>query len=334
MKKRYMIFAVAALAVMLAGCNMRQSPGQAGFIGVEAAKAVALEAAGVSESRATFSQADLDQRSGIDYYQLDFSCDGRQYEYAVDAITGVVIDAQESSSTVTAEQAKAKALAHAGLQESDVTFLQCELDWENGQQVYEVEFYDADRREYDYEISAATGEILEYDYDAEHALPPVSGGTASSAASSGSVLTAEQAKAKALAHAGLQESDVTFLQCELDWENGQQVYEVEFYDADRREYDYEINAATGEILEHDYDAEHAAAPATSGQSLTETEAKEKALSQVPGASVSDIYEFEADYDDGRIQYEGKIIYNGMEYEFEIDGYSGSIREWEVERLGR
>lgn len=54
----------------------------------------------------------------------------------------------------------------------------------------------------------------------------------------------------------------------------------------------------------------------------------------PGATASDIREFETDYDDGRTEYEGKIVYDGMEYEFEIDGYSGAIRNWESEPVGR
>ena len=53
---------------------------------------------------------------------------------------------------------------------------------------------------------------------------------------------------------------------------------------------------------------------------------------MPGADASHIYEVETDRDDGRLEYEGKIIYNGMEYEFTIDGYTGAIREWEAEPL--
>lgn len=34
-----------------------------------------------------------------------------------------------------------------------------------------------------------------------------------------------------------------------------------------------------------------------------------------------------DYENGRTEYEGKIIYNGMEYEFEIDSI-GQIVGWE------
>lgn len=35
-----------------------------------------------------------------------------------------------------------------------------------------------------------------------------------------------------------------------------------------------------------------------------------------------------------VEYEGEILYDGSKYDFTIDGYSGTIREWEVERYGR
>ncbi len=56
------------------------------------------------------------------------------------------------------------------------------------------------------------------------------------------------------------------------------------------------------------------------------------MAQVAGATAADIREFELDRDDGQVQYEGKIIYNGMEYEFEIDAYSGAIRSWDAESI--
>ena len=70
----------------------------------------------------------------------------------------------------------------------------------------------------------------------------------------------------------------------------------------------------------------------SGAMITAETAKELALSQVPGAALNDIFEFETDYDDGHTEYEGKIIYNGMEYEFSIDAYSGAFRSWETEPI--
>lgn len=54
------------------------------------------------------------------------------------------------------------------------------------------------------------------------------------------------------------------------------------------------------------------------------------LSKVAGASESDIYELDREYDDGRLEYEGSLYYNGYEYEFEIDGTTGNILQWEID----
>ena len=53
------------------------------------------------------------------------------------------------------------------------------------------------------------------------------------------------------------------------------------------------------------------------------------LKRVPGASADDI-KLEMDHDDGRILYEGELIHDGIEFEFKIDAYSGSVIEWEAE----
>ena len=330
------ISALALSAALLAGCGA-QTVSAAEPIGIDAAKAAALEDAGVNAADASFTTAELERKGELEYYDVDFTAGGQSYEYDIDAITGVVIareGGQHGEQTTGAAngligeaEAKAKALAHAGLQESQVTFLRAELDQDDGRQVYEVEFYTQDGKEYDYEIDAAAGEILSYDYDAETSVPTA--GTAS-----GQTITQAEAKAKALANAGLKESQVTFLRAELDRDDGRQVYEVEFYTQDYKEYDYEIDAATGEVLSYDYDAETDFQTGTSsGKELTAAEAKALALSQVPGATEADIWEFSTDRDDGRLEYEGEIHYDGVSYEFEIDGYSGAIRNWEVEKSG-
>ena len=153
-----------------------------------------------------------------------------------------------------------------------------------------------------------------------------------STTASGDYISVDRAKQIALNNAGVKESNAVFLRANLDWDDGRQVYDVEFYTKDYREYDYEIDAATGEILSYDYDAEgYSYQPnATPGTAITAEQARAIALAEVPGAAESDIYEFETDRDDGRLEYEGKIIYNNTEYEFTIDGYSGAIREWDAE----
>lgn len=66
------------------------------------------------------------------------------------------------------------------------------------------------------------------------------------------LLTKEEAEAIALEHAGLTADQVTYLRTEYEIDDGIPQYEVEFHQ-DRWEYDYEINAETGQILSFDRD---------------------------------------------------------------------------------
>lgn len=148
-------------------------------------------------------------------------------------------------------------------------------------------------------------------------------------------ITADQAKEKALAHVGLNSSQVTFVKCKLDWEDGLQVYEVEFYTPDYKEYDFEINASNGEVVKYDYDAEsYTPSQNTTGNLIGVEKAKSIALDNVPGAGTSNIRKAHLDYDDGRAEYEVEIVYNFMEYDFEIDGYTGAIISQDSERVDR
>ncbi len=156
---------------------------------------------------------------------------------------------------------------------------------------------------------------------------------------SGTKISAEEAKEIALNQAGLTENEVTFVRTEKDRDDGRVVYEVEFYSKDNKEYDYEIDAETGDIISFDEDAENylpSSANVSQNTSqrdeITEAEAKEIALARVPGATDADIREFKRDFDDGREEYEGEIIYNNIEYQFEINAKNGEIIKWESESV--
>lgn len=155
-----------------------------------------------------------------------------------------------SAGLISAETAKAKALAHAGLTASQVTFIQSKLDWDDGRRVYDVEFYTKDYREYDYEIDAYTGAVLSYDSDAENWTRP-SGGTGST--DSGSYIGEAKAQSIALSAAGLTASQVSRLRCQLERDDGRWEYQVEFRSGSM-EYEYEIDALTGSILSRDMDS--------------------------------------------------------------------------------
>jgi len=221
---------------------------------------------------------------------------------------------------IDAAGAKAIALQHAGLTESQVTFIKAKLDWDDGRQVYDVEFY-YDNTEYDYEIDAATGQIREWDRDIENFMPP--------STNPGTQIDAAGAKAIALAHAGLTESQVTFIKAKLDWDDGRQVYDVEFY-YDNTEYDYEIDAATGQIREWDRDIENFTPPSTNpGTQIDAAGAKAIAL-QHAGLTESQVTFIKAklDKDDGRQVYDVEFYYGIYEYEYEIDAATGQIRDWD------
>lgn len=224
-------------------------------------------------------------------------------------------------------RAKEIALNHAGISSSQAAFAWTKLDWDNGRAEYEVEFY-AGGKEYDYDIDAITGEIRSYDYEAEHYTPSANASTTQT----GNYIGETKAKEIALNHAGLSSSAVTFVRANLDWDDGRAEYEVEFY-AGGKEYDYDIDAVTGDIRSYDYDTEYYAPSAntstTTGASITETQAK-SIVQERAGSTSGTFREFKLDRDDGRSVYEGEYRVGWTEYDFEIDASTGTVLEWSVD----
>ena len=154
-------------------------------------------------------------------------------------------DAQQStasSGAIDEAQARSIALEHAGVAESDAKFYRVERDNDDGRAVYEVEFYSGNT-EYDYEISAETGEILSYDSDIE-------GWAAQSGNAEGSAVTLEQARA--LVAERIPGVSADSVQIEQDREDGRDIYEGEVY-YDRTEYEFEIDASTGSFIKWSVD---------------------------------------------------------------------------------
>ena len=251
---------------------------------------------------------------------------------------------------VDMETAKAAALSAAQVETADASFTKVELERDDGVAYYEVDFTDAAGQRYEYAVDALTGTVI--------------AGTGTQAAAQGGTTAAsgqiseDEAKRIALEGAGITEitSDelneignrgesvegyTISVSVQFDYDDGVPVYDVEFTDIPGTngtvtEYDYEIDAATGAIRSMDHDAERVSYTAGtiysgSANCKTEDEIRAIALAKVPGATDSDITLY-LDEDDGRLQYEGRIIYQNMKYEFEIDAYSGAIRDWDAESV--
>ena len=254
---------------------------------------------------------------------------------------------------VDMETAKAAALSAAQVETADASFTKVELERDDGVAYYEVDFTDAAGQRYEYAVDALTGTVI-----------AGTGGTGTQAAAQGGTTAAsgqiseDEAKRIALEDAGITEitSDelneignrgesvegyTISVSVQFDYDDGVPVYDVEFTDIPGTngtvtEYDYEIDAATGAIRSMGHDAERVSYTAGttdrgSANCKTEDEIRAIALAKVPGATDSDITLY-LDEDDGRLQYEGRIIYQNMKYEFEIDAYSGAIRDWDAESV--
>ena len=147
-----------------------------------------------------------------------------------------------SNNKITIEEAKSIALKHSNLDESQVSFIRGEYDFDNGIEKYEIEFY-SNNNKYEYEINAKTGDIISYDYDIEKHL---------TSQQINDKITIEEAKSIALKHSNLDESQVSFMKAKYEFDDGIGKYEIEFY-YNFKEYEYEINASNGEIIKYKMD---------------------------------------------------------------------------------
>ena len=69
---------------------------------------------------------------------------------------------ENTDGVISKDEAKAAALSHAEVSEDNIQRYKSHLEYEDGVQVYEIEFTSAGY-DYDYEIDAKTGDILTFD---------------------------------------------------------------------------------------------------------------------------------------------------------------------------
>lgn len=145
---------------------------------------------------------------------------------------------------------------------SDVYFES--IDFELDKSVYEVEVY-YQNREYEYKIDAKEGKIIYTNFslinenittgnsDNSNTNSNSNIDSNNSSNSSSNNISLEEAKNIALQEANLTEDNVQFLKTKTEYEDGTLVYEIDFT-YEKFEYDYKINAVTGEIISYDKDS--------------------------------------------------------------------------------
>ena len=262
---------------------------------------------------------------------------------------------QEQTQMIPMEEAQEAALKAADIEAADADISAMTLSEVAGVACYKVEFTSGEYA-YAYTINAQTGVVMEMSSQEQNAqtsgtqtetadpaasAPAQTSGSASAQAQTSAAAPAQNATGTgtvdeaaaqkiALEHAGVKAADATITKSKLDYEDGRQVYDIEWY-AGGAKYDYEIAADTGEIISSAYEEKTMGAD-SKNVTVSEADAKKTALDRVSGATDKNLYEWKLDYDDGRPEYEGKIIYGGTEYEFTIDAATGSVMEWDAEKV--
>ena len=259
LKKTTRLFALL-LALTLA-LGLFASADAATLIGKKEARRIALEDAGYEADAARITRERLHRNDDDDddddddrYYEIEFYALAdrtQEFDYEINARTGVIEDVDHDAESysprpIGLSAAKKIAVTDAGQTQKGVRFIKAKLDKDGDDDDdaphYDIEFFVKAERlvQFDYEIHAITGKILEKDTDVEDYRPaPIS-----------------RAKAKeiALKHAGFTAGQVRFTDVELDDDDDDddgygRHYEVEFrVKATRMEYEYIIDAVTGDVL--------------------------------------------------------------------------------------
>ena len=150
---------------------------------------------------------------------------------------------------------------------------------------------------------------------------------------------AEKALEIALTKAGVAKADAYNIEVELDFEHHVMVYVVEF-DSSGFEYEFDINATTGEIIVFGPNNTNTDKPASSNSNNTSSsstnyisgeEAKQIAFAHagVSSSSVRDL-ELDLDMENGKMVYEVSFESGNYEFDYEIEATTGAIIKHEKE----
>lgn len=270
------------------GVNNVKTQGQASekaYIGSEKAESLAFEYAGVSKANAKNIDVDFEAEridgKMVMIYEVDFDVENIEYDVDIDAVSGKLIkiehetifekddkdeedkdddeietdkkedDIVPDKSYIGEAKAKETALSFFGLKEKDVKDLDCDLEREKGKVIYDVDFIYGNEK-YDVDIDAVSGGVLKSkkeliskneteqkdDKDDEKHVQ-VNPGV--------NYIGEKTATDFALYHVGIKIDQAKNIKCELEKENGKMIYEVEF-NYGENEYDYDIDAVTGVII--------------------------------------------------------------------------------------
>lgn len=260
------------------------TPNELGYINTKTAVIAALKHAGIAPDTAKNIDVDMEVEDGRMVYEVEFDANGRSYEILIDAKNGTVVpnvpdkdeedddkddiydqddkddhdndkddpdddrddeddkDEDDSEIALPADKligtgaAMKAALQKYGFAANQVTLLACDIETEKGKAVYEVEFA-KDGKKYEVDVDAVTGQVQKAKQETlKKPLP------------SNVKMDVAAAMQMAMQDAGVTPAQATKVAYDTDVEPQKVTYELNFT-ANGYEYSYDVDAATGRIID-------------------------------------------------------------------------------------
>lgn len=222
---------------------------EADVISLDQAKEIAFDHAQVDGSKATFDDEEFDQ-DDLEY-ELEFKVDGVEYEYDIDAVTGEILKFESEKDVDDHKPVTNHQAASEDLKGSDDD-RQENSDSDNDDKQADVNRQTRRHTQQPKQTNKPKASAPKKQAPIAEAPKPQTQKPAAPKAQEPKGITSERALAIALNHAGLSSKQISDLEIELDTDDGIRYFEVEFEVGDV-EYEYEISADTGSILDVERD---------------------------------------------------------------------------------
>lgn len=218
------------------------------------------------------------------------------------------IGSASTSKYISIDNVKDIVFKHAKVENKNVTNLEIEYDYENGNMIYDVEFH-CNNIEYDYEVDAVSGKILKIEIENNN----------NNNNSNNKYLSKNKIEEIAIKKANV--SKYYDYDIEFEFKGGTPIYEVEF-ETDGAEYEIEIDAKNGNIIKYEVKNKKV----DTSKLISKDKAKNIVLND---AKVSEYYDYEIELDDN--EYEINFETREYEYKYKLDAKTGKILEKDTDK---
>lgn len=241
------------------------------------------------------------------------------------------------------ETAVKKVTEHAGVNAMSIKGLEIELEYDDGKMVYEVEFY-ANGREYDYEIDAKSGAVIDFDVEEDDnfednyannsnhsgnkgSRPTEATPTVENPSKTDQVMTSRMSAAQAR-HAVINKFGGIIQKIEYNYDKSNPLYKGEALKEGQKVV-FELNARTQSFKKWDtsndnsWDSFSHAIP----NMITMDQATNMVINK-SGKSNTFVQKNDFLWDDSEPLYQGEAFNRGYKYSFEIYANSGKFQKWD------